>query len=356
MQHSLRRKIGVIISDLPKFIWLSRPAWLFCNKSKPWKLIHDRNKKLIFDKKEKKGVICDWEWHSNLYMAEVFPFLAKMLMKRAFQDYPPDFSDKPLQQSENLDVSFVIGHKGIERLPHLLLTLKSIAAQRNVSTECIVVEQSAKAEIGQLLPGWVRYIYTPLPRPDLPYCRSWAFNVGARQAKGRLIVFHDNDFIIPRDYAYELMTKYKAGFEVIDLKRFIFYLTQQHTEKILNSDILDLNGFPEVVENLQAGGSLAVSKDVYFSLGGFDESFIGWGGEDNEFWDRAKTRKIYSYTYLPLIHLWHSEQVGKGQIKSGDYSQNVFDQRMQVSAKDRIRNLQGANFGNIDGPSGIDIR
>ena len=69
--------------------------------------------------------------------------------------------------------------------------------------------------------------------------------------------------------------------------------------------------FDAIVQNLEAGGSSGAGRQAYFDIGGFDERFIGWGGEDNEFWERAQTKKVYPYGYLPLVHLWHEPQRGR---------------------------------------------
>ena len=233
-------------------------------------------------------------------------------MRRAIRDWPMSFGDAPQQASGAVQVSFIIGHRGRERVPQLLSTLATIATQRGPACECIVVEQSATAEVGRLLPGWVRHVHTPTPVPDMPYCRSWTLNVGARLASGPLLVFHDNDMLVPEAYAAELWRRHQQGFEVINLKRFIFYLSARHSEAIRSSRRLDLQQSPDsVVQNLEAGGSLAVDKDAFFALGGYDEAFVGWGGEDNEFWERAQTRRVWPYGYLPIVHLWHSAQPRK---------------------------------------------
>jgi hypothetical protein len=70
-----------------------------------------------------------------------------------------------------------------------------------------------------------------------------------------------------------------------------------------------------IVQNLEAGGSVAMARDAFFAIGGFDESFVGWGGEDNEFWQRALVRKTWPYGYLPLVHLWHAPQPEKASRK-----------------------------------------
>jgi len=346
MSYTLKQKIGVILFDLPRFLWSVRPSWLFSFGSMPWISMRNRNECLIVNK-DKEGVQCDWQWTSDLHIAKVFPSLGKLFMQRALGDYPIVFKDRPERSSGDIDISFIIGHRGIERLPNLLLVLQSIAAQINVSLECIVVEQSLNEEIKASLPNWVRYIHTPLPRPDLPYCRSWALNVGARQAKGKLLVLHDNDFLVPQVYASELMKEFSKGSEVIQLKRFMFYFSQKYTERILRENKLSVDEPPDrIVQNLEAGGSVAVSREAYFAIGGFDESFIGWGGEDNEFWDRAKTRKVCPYGYLPFIHLWHAAQPDK-QYSSGRgrYTGDIFKERMSVPREKRIENLKNQPEG-----------
>ena len=66
---------------------------------------------------------------------------------------------------------------------------------------------------------------------------------------------------------------------------------------------------PEViVQNLEGGGSVATTREAFESIGGMDESFIGWGGEDNEFWQRAQTCRVWPYGYLPIVHLWRPSQ------------------------------------------------
>jgi GT2 family glycosyltransferase len=347
MSYTLRQKFGVIVYD-----WVRYEKGLRCSAGTdryhyPWLEICNRNESLE-RAPHGPGVLCKWKWTSDLHAAKVFPSLGLRLMKRAFQDWPVVLQNK-LSQRDDTHISFVIGHRGTTRLPHLLTTLQTIAAQRDVSLECIVVEQSSTPEIRDALPIWVRYIHTA-PRPNIPYCRSWAFNVGARMAKGDLLVFHDNDMLMPRDYAAQLLARFRGGYEVINLKRLIFYLNENHSRQIMASGTLLQDHAPQtVVQNLEAGGSLAVGKDAFFAIGGFDESFIGWGGEDNEFWERAQTRKVWPYGYLPIIHLWHAPQPGKrdGQY----YTAQHYRALSKVAPSERIRRLVGRPMGLAVGPT-----
>jgi hypothetical protein len=347
---SLIHKIGAIIYDLPRYLWAMRPSWGHNNRGLPWVFMRNRNERLITEEGG-KGVLCDWRWTSKLHIARVFPTLGLQLMKRTFRDWRIALQPEPSQQTKNVDVSFIIGHKGLSRLSHLLFTLKTIAAQKNVSIECLIVEQAVAPEIQQFLPSWVRYMHTPLPYPEMPYCRSWAFNVGARIARGSLLVFHDNDMLVPREYALQLLGRYMEGYEVINLKRFIFYLCEAHSARIFSSGEVLLDKAPKaVVQNLEAGGSVAISKDTFFAIGGFDESFMGWGGEDNEFWERAQTRRVWPYGYLPIIHLWHTSQSEK-LLGENASTKKMYWEYSRISPETRIKNLVDRSFGSFEGPS-----
>jgi hypothetical protein len=349
VKYSFRQKLGAAIYDLPRLVWSVRPS-----SRHPWLYVRNREEHLTVDEST-SGVRCDWRWTSDLHVAMVYPTLGRTLMKRALRDWPIKFEAEPFSPNGSVRVSFIIGHRGLERLPHLILTLQSIAAQRDVVLECIVVEQSCKPEIREHLPSWVRYVHTCLPHADMPYSRAWAFNVGARRARGELLLLHDNDMLVTENYAFELFLRFGEGYEVINLKRFIFYLTEAHSTELLHGRAKILDESPEsVVQNLEAGGSVGVSREAYFAIGGFDESFVGWGGEDNEFWERAQTRSVWPYSYLPIIHLWHSPQPGK--LNEARATARLFQARTAVPADIRIRELVQRGFGNSLSPPQVGTR
>ena len=351
---SLKQKIGACIHDLPRFLWATRPSLFQRAGTSPWVFFRNRSEALIADP-EGLGVRCDWQWTSDLHIAKVFPSLGRQLMNRALRDWPIGFRKERLAQNSAVEVTFIIGHRGMQRLPHLLLTLQSVAAQRNLSFECIVVEQSATPEVKDCLPPWVRYIHTPLPSAEMPYCRAWAFNVGARLAKGELLVLHDNDMLMPRDYASEHLARVRKGYEVVSLKRFIFFLTQRHSDRLMDGTELMLDEAPQsIMQNAEGGGSLAITREAYFAIGGFDESFVGWGGEDNEFWERAQTRRLWPYGYLPLLHLWHPAQPGKQE--STRLTAILLEARSAIPAVERITDLAARDFGRAQSaPVNLDL-
>ena len=332
---TLRHHLGALIHDWPRFLAAMRGDWI---------RFRNRNERLSFDE---HGTRCEWRFTSDLHIANVHPSAGRALMNRALRDWPIETAKTPRVAGEP-HASFVIGHRGTARLPHLLTTLATIAAQ-DVAVECIVVEQSEQPVARAQLPEWVRHIHTPIASDGLPYNRSWTLNVGANAARAPLLVLHDNDFLVPVRYAGELAKRHAEGWEFIDLKRFMFYMSQADSERVMRT--LEIDGTPaRVTQNLCGGGSIAADRDAYFAIGGFDEAFYGWGGEDNDFWDRASTRRLYSYAYLPLVHLWHAPQAEKSAAQPVGGRQRMLEIDA-IAPAERIERLRGKTIGRVDGPA-----
>jgi GT2 family glycosyltransferase len=338
-KYSWRNRVGVLLREWPSFEWHLRTA--------PH-AIRNFREKLEFAPGGGAARCC-WRWTTDLHACKVFPVLGRRLMGRMLEAWPIFFADAPRAgagEGTLPAVSFVIGHRGPGRREHLLATVATIAAQEGVSFECIVVEQSVKPELAGQLPVWVRYCHTPLPQDDLPFSRAWAFNVGARLAQGELLVLHDNDLLIPRGYAAQAWQRFREGYQVVNLKRFIFYLTEEATVRLTREpgSALAPADTSAVMQNAQGGGSLAVGRETCLELGGFDESFLGWGGEDNEFWERCQSRSLWPFGYLPLVHLWHPPQAGKEDQSWGN--RELMGKRSLLDVSLRIRELASRSFGN----------
>ncbi|MGD9583398.1 MAG: glycosyltransferase family 2 protein [Lysobacterales bacterium] len=287
-----------------------------------------------------------------MHAPKVMPVLGSALMRRALADHAIRHAASPCAPGDQEpQISFIIGHRGEARLPHLLATLASIAAQRDAPVECIVVEQDEEPRLIGRLPAWVRHVHTPSPTPDMPYCRSWAFNIGARHARGELLVLHDNDMLVPVDYAARLLAQTQQGYEVVNLKRFIFYLSAAHSDAFFCGTKGLLAHPPETVtQNLEAGGSVAITQRAFEAIGGMDESFIGWGGEDNEFWERAQTQRVWPFGCLPLVHLWHPAQSGKYEKDKATLQR--YRALLAIPVQSRIATLRAVPSGAMSGPSG----
>jgi hypothetical protein len=307
-----RQYLGAFLFDLPRFLLCMRPNWM-SSGTHPWLKLRNRNETLILEDGH-AGVSCDWKWTSDLTMVDRFPIFGRWLMRRALRDFPIVLREEPVENAldDCPEVSFLIGHRGLERLPILLMTLQSIAGQVSCRCECVVVEQDVESRIASYLPPWVRYMHVPPVESDIPFSRARAFNNAAAMTEAECVIFHDNDMLVPCNYAALIWKYHQQGFEVINLKRFIFYLNEQDTVRTLERQNVTVQGvLKAVMQNLEGGGSVGMDIQAFWDIGGFDNSFVGWGGEDNEFWERAETRNIYEYGFLPMVHLWHQAQAKK---------------------------------------------
>jgi N-terminal domain of galactosyltransferase len=345
----LKHKLAANLLDAPRYALVLRTPGLAQSLfGRSWVDLCNRRDQLR-RRPGQRGVLCDWTWTRALFYCQAYPRVGQQLLHRALADWPVELRDAPAgSAASEPEVSFIVGHRGTARLPHLLATIRSIAAQVEVAVECLVVEQVPSPAIAEALPGWVRYLHTPPPWEEMPYSRSWAFNVGARAARGRYLVFHDNDVPAPARYAAEVVQTLRGGFEAARLQRFVFYLNEEHTKGIFEGKGVDAARPPvEVLQNCE-GHTLAVERDTYFRIGGHDETFLGWGGEDNEMLDRLRTQRLHDHAYLPFVHLAHAPQPGKGSIFPNT---KYFESRMRLPAEQRIRELSRLPIGELAGPT-----
>lgn len=321
---SLRQQLGAVVYDVPRLVRSLRGG--------RWLDMRNRSERVTTDE---RGVRCDWEFTSEIHVANVFPSAGARLMGSAFSQWPVAMRDEPSDAAVQPDVTFVIGHRGLARLPHLLTTLRSIAGQVGSQIECVVVEQDREPLVKDKLPSWVRYVFD---ERDTDYNRAATLNAGVRAARAPIVVLHDNDMVVPARYAAECVKLMGEGYDFVEAKRFTFYLSEAVTAKVFGSGIVPTNVPATIIQNL-LGASIAARRTAYWEAGGFDEGFVGWGGEDNEFWERAEaTGSTYRFGYLPFVHLFHPPQKGKGDPNAAAVRR--FHELRDVPVAERIKRLK----------------
>jgi GT2 family glycosyltransferase len=88
------------------------------------------------------------------------------------------------------------------------------------------------------------------------------------------------------------------------------------------------------------GGTIAVRRQTFDEIGGFDEEFVGWGGEDNEFFDRCLSRRFWRHAHLPFVHLWHAEQPRKDDPAYREEARIRLERFLQRDRGERIEALR----------------
>jgi hypothetical protein len=302
---TLRHRLGVWLYDVVPYLRAAKSS------GPSWVSLHNRSEKIRLSE-DGRAARCEWDGSTELHAPRVMPVLGRALMRRAFLDHPVRFSSAPAPPVAGRPrVSFIMGHRGSDRLPLLDAVVASIAGQAGVDVECVVVEETLPGHSPSALPSWVRRVHVALTGAEEGFRRGRNFNLGALAAVGETLVFHDGDTLVPSDYAAAISARITAGCEVVDLKRYVFYLSRAHTADVLGRGHLMARPAEAIVQNLGAGVSIGVSRNAFEEIGGFDDEFEGWGGEDVEFFERAGTRRLDRFGSLPLAHLWHAPQPGK---------------------------------------------
>jgi hypothetical protein len=323
----LRQVLGSAVLDVPRLLprLLTSSGWVgFANRRDELRVAPSG-----------KGVYCAERWSSELHVCRVFPALGGLLMRRALDEWPISMAPPALSEGPP-EVTFVIPFRGADRLPLLQATLASLRAQAGVAVECIVVEQDARPAATSL-PAGVRHVHL---EDGGEWRKSWTLNVGVSRARAPVVICHDADILVPSAYAREALRTIGSGFEIAQLGRLLFYLDASLTQHFLAVGSPRGLQRPARVKQNWPGGSIVIRRDTYLDIGGFDEDFVGWGGEDNEFFDRCLSRPFWRYGYLPFVHLWHGDQGGKVDAGAREQAGARLEQTLGRDRRERIQALR----------------
>jgi len=138
----------------------------------------------------------------------------------------------------------------------------------------------------------------------MPFTRAKSFNRAVKYAKTKYVFLCDADMTIPKDIVL-LVNRYVAYKRVWFPKCFFLY-------KNMNSKQLYKNG--EWL-NYDATGMVACLKSDFLAIGGLDETYLTWGGEDTDLWKRFHEAQfiVIRNKQRGLLHHWHPSHNPKYQ-------------------------------------------
>lgn len=199
--------------------------------------------------------------------------------------------------------SLIIGYRHSDlRLSNLKEIIKRF--DKNC-IEIIIVEQDInqklkldnKENLKQL------FVYNPGP-----YNRSWSFNIGMNNTDRKYLVFSDADIFMSFENFMSAVAELDK-FDVVSPYDTIYDLTAEQSERIKELEDYELQSFflskPRRSINL-CGGMTMFTRNAIEKVNGWDENFVGWGGEDN-----VQTLKVerlgltYNTCEFDAYHLYH---------------------------------------------------
>jgi len=227
-------------------------------------------------------------------------------------------------ENEEFDINVIIGVRGRkEFLPPLIDSFSEAIKNTNKKICFTILNHASYPEhLKYCKVNKINYIWTKGNVED-QYSRSFTYNFAVKYGhKASFYLLHDLDVLVKKDF-FDQIYQNIGNSKCMQTygKRRILYLSQELTQKVLNKEV-DYNEFNESTPGISPpmyngkpslgskGGSIIISRDLFFKVGGFDpELFWGYAAEDQFFWEKVKTYTEISYADNPpinMFHMWHS--------------------------------------------------
>lgn len=219
-----------------------------------------------------------------------------------------------------------------ERLFIVLETLK----KQNYSMdefEVIVVDDGSNDSTYNMMQQYEAQYKLQYIRNDQNKGRSYARNVGAKNANSSLLIFMDSDRFPGKNFILEHEAYHKSKNVVIGMPIELFMKNIENSvDQIINDYDLNFDkivhrcryfNFAQVIRKIYREDettdcklawmslfscNFSIDKEAFESIGGFDETFLEWGFENMEFGYRL-VKGGYQFILSPYaynIHLYHS--------------------------------------------------
>ncbi|HEX7042872.1 MAG TPA: glycosyltransferase [Patescibacteria group bacterium] len=169
-------------------------------------------------------------------------------------------------------------------LPHILEDLKN---QEKQNFEVIIVDGKSDDKTKEVALQFAKKIplqFITVEKRNVSFQR----NTGAQKANGKYLIFIDADTRIPKDFTKNLETSFeKRGYKLV--LPTISWDDKSRKAKILHSVVTSVIRASQVYGRpLSTGGNFAIEKELFNSIGGFNEDvFIS---EDHDL-----VRKAYDF-------------------------------------------------------------
>jgi len=143
------------------------------------------------------------------------------------------------------------------------------------------------------------------------FCKSRMINEGVAKARNNNLLITDIDVVFQKDIILEALEEVEKHSMIIPMNE-LWWLSRQGTERVLNSK-RELKVSNDMVLKKEKrvlyrpNGWHVMTKDSFYEAGGYDERFVGWGGEDSCFIRACVTMSSKPFLRKEAVayHLWH---------------------------------------------------
>ncbi|MGH3690549.1 MAG: glycosyltransferase [Microbacterium sp.] len=267
--------------------------------------------------------------------------------------YPRSSLERAGSDDAQVGISFIVPfrHASADRTRNLRTTLESlrVATRGRGDIEIAVVEQDEESRLGEI----PRHLYDShhLATRSGRFNKSWAINVGVLRAGTEHVCILDSDFVVDSLTVDEV----RRGASEAD----VFVAHRRIVWMDATSTVRTIKALPSGVDrafhsvgsrargwaiNGSLGACVVTNRSFYQAIGGHNEEYEGWGGEDNDFFFRAGRIGRVGYGSLDMAHLDHprpSTTNADGSRLNPDELPYRFDEavigRLSSSPRSRVR-------------------
>ena len=235
-----------------------------------------------------------------------------------------------------------------ERLDFLAVCLDSLRNAADQIHEVVIADDGSSEPVVSGLKSMIPKYQFPIIHAWLPRNgprRSATRNNGIRRASGSYIIFLDADFAVLPGAVQAHIAVAKPGFFAAGRCK---YTTEEQCRRIISegaSETLLESIYAELPEEhilkehsrfcrqvllrkfhltsarrVSFGGHFSAFKEDIEMVNGYDENFVGWGGEDLDFATRMVKAGISGTSVIRtarILHLWHQREMGDKHWKEG---------------------------------------
>jgi glycosyltransferase involved in cell wall biosynthesis len=214
----------------------------------------------------------------------------------------------------------------------LALVLKSVSRQTLLPNEVIIADDGSRDETSKIIEAFqsstnlnIKHIW----HEDLGFRKSLIINKAVKSINSDYVIEIDGDIIVDKNFIKDHLKAAEPGYFIQGSRTM---LTEQKTKEILATKNIDFSIFSTglksrfnalrlpsltVIFKLDPsnpfhikGCNLAFWKNDFIAVNGYNNNFVGWGGEDYEFGARllhlGVKRKRLKMAAL-AFHIFHPD-------------------------------------------------
>lgn len=205
--------------------------------------------------------------------------------------------------------------------PQLLdLTLWSLSQQTiSHNLEIIVVNDGIEDDTEKVCKDYnkifdIKYLFSGQRNRDgiKPRMPGFALNIGVKQSKGEIAILSCPEVYCLNNTVDLIVEPLKNNPHIMSVPHSMLFdddgiVTQELIEnRTLEIDINRINKNRECVPASQMPFFMGFYKYQFMEMGGYDEDFTGYAGDDNDLVDRFKHKGVFHLsTTAKVVHLYH---------------------------------------------------